>query len=173
MKIYNGPLDRKKLSYNARVAYESFNAQKQKCRNPNNRWFKNYGAKGIDVHYGPREFIAWWLNNLKTFKGKTATVSRINHDKGYYFDNIKMEDVSDNSRESCFRNNLPMIGAKHSKKVCVYDNSSLQLKSEYPSIRECARSLGVSQRLIQFNVRKLNKKISSLDLIVRYEGDHI
>lgn len=146
---YEGSLDRKKMSYEARVAYESFNSQKQKCRNPKNRWFKHYGGKGLSVHYGPREFIGWWLHSLKSFCGQTATVGRIDHDKGYSFDNISMQCMVDNSREAALRNNLVRFSFAASKPVVAKDKSGAVI-STFVSIRDAARKLNVSQRLIHF-----------------------
>jgi len=158
---YEGPLDRDKMSYEARVAYESFNAQKQKCRNPNNKWFKHYGGKGLKVHYGPREFIGWWLHNRKTFSGYIATVGRKDHDKGYFFENIEMQCIRDNSREAFLRNGLNK--PHHCKVILVKDKNTGALIAEIPSIREAARLFDTSQRLIQFLVRgkyKQSKKIN-------------
>lgn len=164
---YSGSLYRHLMTYEARCAYESYHSQRGKCNNPNNKFYKNYGLKGIKVHYTAREFIGWWLYNLKKFKGSTPTVSRIDHNKGYYFENIKLEDVSENSRESAIRNNLGKYGLINSKKVIqIFNNGKIR---KFNSIREAARENGVSQRLIQFYVRGEYKNSRKLKSTFKYE----
>lgn len=153
---YNGPLNRRNslMSKEARFGYESYNNQKNKCNNPKNKWFKYYGGKGLKVHYSAREFIGWWLYNLKTFKGKTATVSRVDHNKGYLFENIKMECVSVNSRESFLRNKIPTLSVINTGiKISVHCRKTKNIIAIIPTIRETARLFNVSQRLIQKVIR--------------------
>ncbi len=158
--LYEGSLDRKKLSQEARNGLESYYSQRGKCINPKNRWFKHYGGKGFTAEYTSREFVSWWLHNLKTFKGKTATVGRIDHNKGYYFDNITMQCVTENSREAFIRNKLHIISkCEHGKKVYVYSKNKTHIAT-FDSIRDAAVTFDVSQRLVQKVIRKeiLNSK---------------
>lgn len=73
---------------------------------------------GLAVEYSLPAFVVWWVNALKTFTGKTPTVGRLDHSKGYFFDNIEMQDKADNSRERVQRRGGP--GLARRKSVSVY-----------------------------------------------------
>ena len=47
---YEGPLGRPKMSYEAQRGYDSFYQQKKRSK----------------VFYTPRQFVHWWLENIKT-----------------------------------------------------------------------------------------------------------
>lgn len=53
--------------------------------------------------YTNREFIGWWLEAMKDFIGTWPTCGRIDHKKGYSFDNIMLQDRKDNSSEGAIR----------------------------------------------------------------------
>lgn len=150
--IYEGPLDRKKMPKLARIAYESYNGQKAKCNNPRNHFYSTYGAKGIRVKYSPREFIGWWLYSLGKFSGTKAVCARRDHDKDYCWENIFMCDSSLNSLESMVRT-VNRTAPKTMIGVVAIDPKTNQQVASYSSVRDAARQLGVSQRLIQFNIR--------------------
>jgi len=165
--LYFGAIDRKKMTQLERYAYESYNGQRGKCYNKNNAFYKNYGGRGIRVEYSAREFLGWWVFNYQFFKGRTATVGRIDHDKNYRFDNITMQCVTDNSREAALRNNLGARGLVYSKRlVQTFSDGKTRV---FNSIREAARENGVSQRLIQFMVRGTYKKSKKLNSTFHYE----
>lgn len=110
---YSGTLSyRKKAEWppELKKAMDSFRAQRTRCSNKNQKNWAYYGAKGIKVRYETREFVGWYLEQLKTRKWKDPTVGRIDHDKDYTFDNIEMQERSDNSRERNTRK--PQIGPK-------------------------------------------------------------
>lgn len=81
-------------------AYTSWREQRTRCYNKKRHKYKWYGAKGIEVKYTSRQFIAWWIRKIKKFKGKDPTISRINHAGNYEFGNIRIESRSKNSSES-------------------------------------------------------------------------
>ncbi|MHA2202614.1 MAG: hypothetical protein ACW991_02885 [Candidatus Hodarchaeales archaeon] len=98
--MYDGPLDENKTTGETKRALKSYYCQRRRCYNSGDKRYKHYGGKGIKVKYTTREFISWWLEQIKTRKyWKCATVSRINHDKNYEFNNIKLEEKSENSKE--------------------------------------------------------------------------
>lgn len=169
---YPFSLDRKKMSFLDRAAYESFNGQKAKCNNPNNAFYQHYGGKGIRVRYSAKDYIGWYLHSLVGFTGRKPVCARVDHDKDYDWDNIFLCDSSDNSRESIVRNmhkHIPMT----MKRVVAYDANSYELVARFDSIRSAARELGVSQRLIQFNVRRQYTKFHNRNWLLRYEGENI
>lgn len=112
---YSGLLNRKKMSRSEKQGYVSWENQRARCYRKNHPYFKYYGANGIQVKYDARSFIGWWLFNLKKKKWKDPTVDRINNNKHYSFDNIRMVERIENSRESCIRN---AIGIKAIPIIC-------------------------------------------------------
>ncbi len=98
--------------------YVSWANQKSKCYNKRNPDYKYYGKKGITVEYSSREFVGWWLLNLKKRKWKSPTVGRLDHSKGYYFENIEMQEALENTRERIRRCGRPE--GRQSKKILVF-----------------------------------------------------
>ena len=89
-------------------ANKAYSAQKTRCYNSNATQFKYYGGKGIKILYSKDDFIVWWLDHYKNFKGTEAQVGRIDHSKDYSFDNIEMVDKSVNCKERIRRNGTPI-----------------------------------------------------------------
>ena len=87
--------------------YHIYTNQKTRCRNKNRRHYKRYGARGLNVNYSFKELADWFKDNIKEYKGEIEDLSigRIDHDKGYFLDNIKLQTMSENSREKAIRNN--------------------------------------------------------------------
>lgn len=97
---YAGILDPSKMSPEARQGYLSWKAQRSKCRNKNNKDYKYYGGKGVQIQYSSRDFVSWWLTNLAKRKSwDTPTVGRIDHNGHYCFENIEMQERVENSTE--------------------------------------------------------------------------
>lgn len=155
---YEGPLDQKKMSKNQRLAYEAYNGAKARSKKA------GYPPPSMTA----REFIGWWLYNLKTFKGTTPTCGRKNHELGYSFENIEMQDMRDNSREGILRNKTNILsGIRYGKKVYVYCKKTEQHIATISSIRDAATLFNVSQRLIQFLVRGKYKSTSKINFDLR------
>ena len=142
-KPYEGPLNQKKMSETERIAYESFNGIKARS--------KKLGLPAPT--FGPREFIGWWLKELKTFKGTIPTCGRKDHLKGYTWDNFEMQDMADNSREMNQRTKAVFREKTKGTKVIAIDKTTGKTAHSFNSIRETAKFFNVSQRLIQFLVR--------------------
>lgn len=144
MKEYAGPLDRAKMNTEARYAYEAYCGAKARS--------KKAGLPPPEPT--ARQFIAWWLDEKASFIGTVATCGRIDHAKGYSWDNFFMQDIAENSREGATRNNLgPRTRKKIKHRVFVYRKDNNELTGIIPSIRAAATFFKVSQRLIQFLVR--------------------
>lgn len=100
---YTGSLDQSKISGHVKTAYQCFNNQRRRCYTKTNPRYKDNGAKGIRVLYSVREFIYWYLENIRHYEGTRPSVGRIDHSKDYSFDNIKIESLADNSMERIIR----------------------------------------------------------------------
>ncbi len=140
MTIYDGTLDYKKMKKSAQQGYFSFRNQKSRCNSKTHPQYSHYGAKGCRVHYTMREFVGWWIANLKTKKWKAPTVGRIDHSLGYSFDNIEMQERADNTREVHKR--LGQCGGVDERKVEIRKDGKTQ---KFPSTRAAARWLKTSQ----------------------------
>lgn len=110
MKEYKGPLDPNKMKPEAKKAYEIWSQQ----------------VKRNTREYSSREFVAWWLQNIKKKKWKDPTCGRIDHSKGYSFDNIIMQERVDNIRERNTRLGNP--GNRH-RSVTSYTHQGRKLKT--------------------------------------------
>ena len=85
-----------KHGYRNTRLYRIYNTMKQRCNNPNNQAYKNYGGRGIKVceewnkKDGLKDFGDWALAN--GYKDN-LTIDRINVDKGYSPDNCRWVDM--------------------------------------------------------------------------------
>lgn len=154
--IYEGSLSIKKITGAARKAYKSWMQQRDRCHRPNGRSYKWYGERGIKVEYSSRQFIGWWLHQLKTKKDslnskKKLSCDRRDNDGNYCFSNIQLISLSENSKKqdrSCAEK--PVIW--HSQ------NGDISFKS----IKDAAASTGLSNGMISLHCRNktLVKKFS-------------
>lgn len=101
--IYEGSLNGSTMRGKVLRAYKTWQTQRQRCNNPNATSYEFWGAKGIQVEYSSREFIGWYLENISNKKFKSPVVSRIDHSKNYSLENVRMEERSENSKESTAR----------------------------------------------------------------------
>lgn len=107
MKLYSGLLGKHRMSGDAQVGYNVWSHQKERCNRVKHKSYKFYGAKGIRVEYSSREFVTWYLEQIKKFKGDKPSVGRIDHSKNYSLDNIEMVTCSENSKEMIRRCGAP------------------------------------------------------------------
>lgn len=142
---FTGPLDPNKGTPEVRKALRAYYNQVNRCTQKTNKRFKNYGAKGIRVEYGSRDFVGWYLSELSKNKLKNPSVGRIDHGKNYSFDNIRLEEFSDNSRDAIAR--AWKSGAhKHvnGRSLSInFENSVTGEKLEFESLRAAAKHFGV------------------------------
>ncbi len=113
-------------------------------------------------NYTIRQFVTWWLEKSKTFKGERAACGRIDHSLGYSFDNIEMQTPSDNSKESFARNRIHAMSPHKSKKVLISCKKTGLLIAESSSRHDTARLFDVSLHLVQMIIngeRSQSKKI--------------
>lgn len=145
---YTGPLVRKMMGIVEAQAYLAYRNQRQRCYNPNNLSFPNYGAKGIKVEYGPREFVGWWLARIKdaNIKGRVCC-GRIDHTGNYNFENIKLESIHDNTVE--------MILRTRRKSVLVFDREGVLIE-RFESLVDAAKHFKVFATTIKLWIKEPN-----------------
>lgn len=82
--------------------YNIWRTIKDRCLNPNNKSYKNYGGRGITI-------CSEWKDSFETFysdmgdRPKGFQIDRINNNEGYFADNCKWLSPSENCRNK--RNN--------------------------------------------------------------------
>lgn len=86
------------LTGEALRAYRSWGQQRSRCTNPNVKNYAWYGAKGVRVEYGCREFVEWWVKEAKRIGKKGLVCDRINSKKNYKFGNIQLISRSENGK---------------------------------------------------------------------------
>jgi len=127
------------MTKNELKAYQTWKAQRQRCNNKNATSYQYWGGKGIKVEYGSREFVHWFLLELKKFKGKDPVVSRLDHSKNYCFSNVRLETRVDNSIDSHKRNIHKIVKTVFARKI---GNKSW---IKFSSIREASMFTGVEE----------------------------
>lgn len=125
------------------MAMVAWHAQLTRCNNKFHPTYKHYGAKGIRVLYGREEFIEWWIQQQSKLNLKRPTVSRMDHDKHYSLDNIKLEEFNDNCVVDVMRRHGP-VGNKRSRAVVML-NIQMEVIGTFKSQREASRALNIPQ----------------------------
>lgn len=149
-------ISKRKLPKELKTAYQSWLDQRHRCNNPNNHSYKYYGAKGVKVKYNSIEFVNWWKEQLKIFKGKKPTVSRIDHNGHYEFGNIKLEAHIDNCVWDTIKRNGPP-GIKCKRKILILDYKSKEPIIIAESGVEAERLTGVKRTNIVRICKGLSK----------------
>lgn len=158
MEQYNGLLNYKKMDPLVKTAYETWSNQRSRCNNPRNTRYHSYGGRGISQNYSSREFIAWYLRNIKNGNWTKPTVGRIDHDKNYEFDNIKIEEYSENSRDACSRYwKKPGPKPKTYTKVELYCRCCDKSVKIFQSVKDAALFLGIHRTNISTSINRGSK----------------
>lgn len=164
MQEYKGPIS---TSPDKRIqtAYWCFRNQLNRCRNPKNPRYKDNGAKGIDVYYSMREFVAWYLIEIDKFTGVAPSVGRKDHSKGYSFDNIQIESLSDNVKERIRR-----VGpTKPYRAVKIFKDGKLWKTAK--STFEASKLTGVqAAHMSKYCTGKLDKSVTGFSF--RYAAEY-
>lgn len=149
MKIYDGPLGISVMSGDAKTAYRRWLHQMDRCNNPKNPGYRHYGGIGIRVEYTSRQFVGWFLESLVEFRKihpfENPDIGRIDHNKNYSFDNIKMETDAENTKERNIRCGNH-FGAE--EKAVISTNLITGRKRVFKSFHECALFTGSCRKTI-------------------------
>ncbi len=144
MKNYTGPLDNEVETPDlVKKAYQSWLDQRKRCYNKKSKSYKWYGAKGIKQEYSSREFVNWYLSQIKLKKYKRPVIGRIDHSGNYKFDNIEIQESADNAREMLNRVGHE-ICKKKSKPISILDKQTGALFMIVASRKDAEKITGVS-----------------------------
>jgi hypothetical protein len=116
---------------------------KQRCTNPNNPKFKNYGARGIKVLITENELKELWFRD-KAFELNHPSIDRKDNDGDYIFNNCR---YIERNKNKC----LSKI-----KKICQYTEDGKLVKI-WNSISEIEKELKLSIGNISTGI-KYNRK---------------
>lgn len=144
------PVDKKgrvafsRLNSIQRKAYALYQCQMQRCYNKNKPIYKRYGGRGLTVDYSREDFIAWFEKNISLFQGGDPTIGRLDHSRGYSFDNIRIESASQNSYERHTRNR----GSGPKKRIGLFSKKDDSCIAVFYSQSDCCREIGVSDNVV-------------------------
>ncbi len=142
---YTGPLKWTLTTGAAKTAMQSYYGQRYRS--------KLLGLS--EPEYSAREFVSWWLGELKGFIGEDPTCGRIDHSRGYSWDNICLQSRSENSRECAVRlkKGTKENKVKNEKPIVVYAKNGDEL-FRFKSQHEAAKHFGVQPSSITVAVKQ-------------------
>lgn len=147
-------------------AVQCFRNQMARCNNPKNPRYKDNGAKGIVVEYSMESFVVWYVENIKNFDGKSPSVGRIDHSRGYSFNNIRFESLADNSMERISRAGT----TKPMRSVHIVDFETQKIIKTVASLKAAEKETGIcSVHISNYCKGRLNKTKGGLTF--RFAGD--
>lgn len=146
IKEYDGPLHWKVSEKTVCAAMQSYYGQKHRSKL----------AHLPPPQYSIREFVAWWLEELSHFEGEDPTCGRIDHSRGYSWDNICLQSRAENSRECALRlrKGTKENKVKNEKPVFVYSKESGDLISTFPSRKAASEFFGTPIQTIALAIRR-------------------
>lgn len=98
--------------------YSRLASLRQRCNNPNNPGYPNYGGREIECRITGKELRALWFRDNASFM-KNPSIDRIDNDGHYEYDNCQFIEFSDNSKRAWARftkEQRSAIQSKRSKK---------------------------------------------------------
>src|SRR5689334_10623070 len=87
--------------------YHIWKAMKERCLNPNNAAYHNYGGRGITVCTEWAEFYPAFLRDVGRRPARGYTLDRIDNDKGYEPGNVEWRTAREQARNR--RTNISVI----------------------------------------------------------------
>lgn len=134
-----------------------FNNIKQRCNNPNNPDYKDYGGRGIKCLITEEELRKLWFQDC-AWRLKKPSIDREDNDGDYTYNNCRFIEHGLN----CAERNIRIS----SKTVCQYDINGNFIK-EWESARMAERSLKVYHSQIARVCKNINDTASGF--IWRYK----
>jgi len=130
------------ITYNKAFPWKKiFTAIKQRCNNPKNPAYKDYGKRGIKCLITEQEIKELWFRD-KAAEMKCATIDRINNDGNYTFDNCQFIEKIENTKKAKI------------KSIIQYDLQGNFIK-EWESTTTASRELNICRNSIWSVLKKL------------------
>jgi len=125
--------------------YKAWKAMKQRCFNPNNKRYSDYGGRGIGVCDRWKNSFQNFLADMGSRPTAKHSLDRINNDGDYCFDNCKWSTKAEQANNR--RNNKPLI----------------TIENETLTIADWAKKMGFSASVIY---RRLELGWSEFDAVM-------
>jgi len=147
-----------------RRAYQCWSDQISRCYRPTTAAYRFYGAKGIQVCYGARTFVAWYLEALKSFKGKVPSIDRINPKKNYCFCNVRLMEYKDNAIEAARRADRSILH----RKINIVDFKTGRILETVAHAGIAAQKTGVLRSNVALHCIKMGNFGKKIGITFRY-----
>ncbi len=116
---------------------------KQRCENPNNKYYKDYGLRGIKCNITEEELKILWFRD-KAYNLEQPSIDREDNNGNYELSNCRFIEMDVNRVKDRY------------KIVLQYDLSGNFIK-EFESIKEASNKLSIHQSTIVRCVQGINK----------------
>lgn len=116
--------------------YNIWRAMKQRCLNPNNKAFKNYGGRGITICENWKNSFSLFIKDIGLRPSAKHSIERINNDGNYELSNCKW---ATREEQDC---------NKRTNRIVTFLGKSQPLSA-------WCRELGVKRELVQYRIDKL------------------
>lgn len=93
--------------------YSVWSAMKDRCSNPNNKMFKNYGGRGISVCERWKTSFEAFLEDMGPRPGSKLSIDRINNDGNYEPSNCKWSSWAEQQKNTRRNHLLTLNGETH------------------------------------------------------------
>lgn len=158
--IFLGNINRKHSMAHKTKLYGIWKALRQRCENPNDKSYKNYGARGIcfcDEWQDFETFYNWSINNgykyepLKSGRNKWS-IDRIDNDKGYSPENCRWttDTVQAHNKQNSIRDD-------ERTKKCMVCGKFFRIKRRNEVNKTCSKKCSLIQRHIEHQEKTKDK----------------
>lgn len=137
--------------------YGSYVSAKERCNNPNNKDYKNYGGRGIKFLLTKEDYKNIW-NRDKGWLLKQPSIDRINNDGNYEFNNCQFIEKKINSLKR----------RMFTKPILQYDLQGNFIK-EWKSIKEASSELKINSSSIGNCINKRKYYLTAGGFIWKYK----
>lgn len=111
---------------------------KQRCTNPNNNRYKNYGARGIKCLITKEEIKRLWFRD-KAWLLKQPSIDRKKNDKDYTLNNCRFIELGENSAKDKRKPILQFdLNGEFIKEYISVTDARKKLKLNHSHMSECA-----------------------------------
>ena len=148
--------------------YSIYCGMKQRCYNPNNQHFSQYGGKGIFIcdewlgENGLQNFFEWSLNHGYN---ENLTIDRIESDKGYSPENCQwITQPLNSSRAHISQNTKALFEIKTSEKI------RFLARRQSVTLGEIAEVTGQTRQNLSNKLRRDDFRESELSAIAEFLG---